>query len=148
LDLGPQPGEAPWPTLEELSRLPGQIPGNRYRGQDLAALVAWGTGATNVAAPGTLPQAIQSITTLTRAYVVASGITLREAEQWAYAYAVEATQYPNPSAYPRSQLLWCIVKLLRNVNEHATGPDCCGDELDYRPPQGLPLPPRGWRGRT
>jgi len=36
MDFGPQPGEDPWPTLDQLSRLAGQLPGNRFRGQDLA----------------------------------------------------------------------------------------------------------------
>ena len=146
MDLGPRPGEVSWPTLQELARLPAQISGNRFRSQDLAHILRWGTGVTNVGSPTRVPEAIQFITTMTRSYLVANGVTLEEAEQWAYAYAVEATQYPNPSAHPRSQLLWCVVKLLRSVDEQATGHGCCADELDYHPPQQPPMRPRGWRG--
>jgi hypothetical protein len=147
LDFGPQPGEPPWPTLAELSVRPGQLPGNRFRGQDLAQILHWGSGQGNVATQTKPPDAILSIHTLTRAYLVASGITLEEAQEWAYAYAVEAATFPNPSAYPRSQLLLCVVKLLRDPNPEATGPECCGAELDYYPPPQPPMPPRGSRGR-
>ncbi len=148
MDLGPQPGEAAWPTLEDLARLPALSSEYRFRAQELAQILHWGTGFTNVGTPESPPEAILSISSLTRTHLVASGITLEEAEQWAYAYAVEAAQFPNPSAYPRSQLLWCVVKLLRDPNEQSTGTDCCADELGYHPLDEPPIPPRGWRARS
>jgi hypothetical protein len=139
--------ERVWPSLEQLARRPGQLPGHRFRQQDLAQILRWGTGETNVARPGELPEAIARIRTLTRIELVDAAITLEEAEEWEYAYAVEAASHPNPSAYPRSRLLRCVVKLLANPDADALGSECCQDELDYHPPVPPPRPPRGWRGR-
>ncbi len=145
--LGPQPGDLLWPTVSQLARGPAQLPGCTNRGRDFARIFQWGIGTTNVASSDNVPEAIRAIDVLTRAYLASYGVTLKEAEQWTYAYAFEATQYPNPSAYARALLFWCAVKLLRSTDEAAAGPDCCAEELEYHSYPPPPRPPRGWRER-
>ena len=103
VQLGPRPGEPAWPTVAGLGAIPANS-GNGYRSHELAAILKWGTGQVT----------IEAIEWLSKRYLVETGVTLKEAEQWAYAYAMEASQVPNPSAWARARVMRCVVKLLRS----------------------------------
>jgi hypothetical protein len=140
------PGERQHPTLAELAKVPGKC--NPRRVHDLEQILMWGN-KDNAVWPEALPTAVIRIAELTRAYLEQAGISLEEAQDYEYAYRTEAEYFPQRNAYPRSQLMLAVVRLLSSSDPEATGLSCCMDIIEhYKEPPPPPMPERGLRLRS
>jgi hypothetical protein len=69
----------------------GLLPGNTSRGHDMEQILGWGKGDEDKTWPAKLPRSVQVIAALSQAYLIANGISVQEAEEWAYAYIDEVS---------------------------------------------------------